>query len=315
MTLRRVLAIIAVVTLANASVLNAAGGQDDLPPGRIAFIRRGDVWVWNGGEANRLIADGAASDPRWSPSGQFMIFVRSGDSYSNLVLHDFDSGTETLLTHNQSDAQEGSPDYVATSSWALDPDWSPSGLIAFASDNTSDNSMILWMMSDPDQPPEPAPEAQVEDDVEAVSLSADGTVAAYTVRSRGDDGTNRTYVALRDLTDGTAYVIAEDPAGAFDPAIAPDNQHIAVTIRADDGVTDIWLVDRATGARTRITTGAQATKPAWSPDGRWLAYMRMIDFQFEVWAVPIDRTTIGAPHRLFRFKNLDATSRVSWTLS
>ena len=307
--------VVLLITMNVVGLVSPAGGQETTPPGRIAFVRKGDIWVWQNGESYKAIDDGAASDPRWSPSGRFMLFVRAGDSYSDLILYDFNSGAETQLTYYQSDAQPGSPDYTATSSWALDPDWSPSGLIAFASDNTMDNSMILWITPDPELSPEPAVLAEAEGDIEGVSLSADGTVAAYTVRYLDESGGNRTYVALRDLADGTPYVLADDPGGAFDPAIAPDGLSVAMAIRGDDGVSDIWLVDRASGNRTRVTTGAEATQPAWSPDGQWLAFMRMIDYRFELWAAPLNGTGFGEPQRLFRFQNLDATSRISWTLS
>jgi Tol biopolymer transport system component len=288
--------------------------KDNPPPGRIAFVRKGDIWVWQNGDSKRLIEDGAASDPRWSPSGRFVIFVRSGESFSDLILHDLEEGTEAALTYNRSDAQPGSPDYVASTSWVLDPDWTPNGLIAFASDATTDNSVILWLVRDPELPPEPAPSAQMEDNIEGVSLAADGSLAAYTVRYHDKKGGNRTYVAIRDLSDGTSTVLVDKPGGAFDPAISPEGQSIAVAIRAADGTSDIWLADRV-GKLTRITTGAQATGPSWSPDGRWLAFMRMIDYRFEVWAIPRSDGDFGEMRRLFRFRNLEPTSRVSWTLS
>ncbi|MEA2513493.1 MAG: TolB protein [Thermomicrobiales bacterium] len=304
------------VVLASFGNLTAspAHGEDKHPPGRIAFVRKGDIWVWQNGKTERIIKDGAASDPRWSPTGRFVLFVRSGDSYSNLILYDLETDSETQLTFNQSDAQPGSPDYVATTSWVFDPDWTPTGLIGFASDATTDGSTILWLLPDPELSPEPAPAAGIEDDIEGVSLAADGSRAAYTVRARDKDGGNHTFVALRNLSDGTTTIVADKPGGAFDPAIAPDDGSVAVAIRADDGTSDIWLVDRA-GGLTRVTSGAQATEPAWSPDGRWLAYIRMIDYSFELWAVPRDGDGFGKPQRLFRFKNLDATSRISWTLS
>jgi Tol biopolymer transport system component len=289
-------------------------GQAPGPPGRIAFVRQGDIWLWHNGQASRLIKDGAASAPRWSPTGRFLLFVRAGDSYSDLILRDLETGAEQQLTHDQAEAPPGSPDYVAGSAWAIDPDWAASGLIAFASDQTTNNTFVLWLITDPALPPVVAPAAQSEDDIAGVSLSADGTQAAYAVLVR-HPGANHTYVAVRNLADGTAVVLADAPGNTFDPAIAPGGGQVALVIRAADGTSDVWLVERATGRRTRVTTGAQATHPAWSPDGKWLAYLRMVDFAFEVWAAPLDGAAVGTPQQLFRFKNLDATSRISWTLS
>lgn len=289
--------------------------QEDLPPGRIAFVRRGDVWVWQGGEASRIIADGAASDPCWSPDASMMLYVHSGNSYSDLMLFDFSVGTSVALTQNQSYAQEGTEDYVMSSNWVLDPDWSPSGLIGFISDATVDGSLILWLMTSPYGTPEPAAAAQAEDHIEALSLSADGGLAAYTARTTGENGVKHTYVALRDLSDGIAYVLLDEPTGAFDPAIAPDAQRVALALRSAEGVSDIWLVARADSSMVRVTTNAQAVMPFWSPDGHWLGYLRAVDTHFEAWCVPVDGVTIGEPRRLFRYQNLDGTSRPSWTFN
>jgi TolB protein len=306
--------IVALALVADVLAVSTSRGQDDLPPGRIAFVRKGDIWVWKNGESTRIIEDGNASDPRWSPSGRFVLFVRSGDSYSDLILYDLEQSTEQQVTFNQPDMQPGSPDYVANTSWVIDPDWTPNGLIAFASDATSDNSVILWLLSSPDLAPEPAPAAQPEDDIEGVSLDAAGSIAAYTVRVREDNGLSHSAVAIRNLSDGTTKELVDDPNGAFDPAVSPDGSKIALAIRDNNENSDIWLSDLS-GTLTRVTEGAQATQPSWSPDGTWLAYMRMVNYKFELWAVPRQDTGFGEPRRLFRFANLDPTSRISWTFS
>ncbi|MGH2561390.1 MAG: TolB family protein, partial [Thermomicrobiales bacterium] len=132
-------------------------GQESMPPGRIAFGRSGDIWIWEGGESDRLVEDGSASDPRWSPSGEELLFVRHGDSYSDLYLRYLASGDESRLTNNQPQGQIGTLDYANNSVWAVSPAWSPSGLIAFASDYFTPNGiMTLWLISDLSSGPESA---------------------------------------------------------------------------------------------------------------------------------------------------------------
>ena len=66
-------------------------------------------------------------------------------------------------------------------------------------------------------------------------------------------------------------------AGA--PAISPDGRLVAYTVREanwDENRydTQIWLADARTGETRRLTTAVKSsTQPAWSPDGRWLAFV------------------------------------------
>src|ERR687892_938060 len=61
------------------------------------------------------------------------------------------------------------------------------------------------------------------------------------------------------------------------PAISPDGHRVAYTVREtnwDDNAyeTEIWIGD---GSQTRqLTFGKKSSQqPAWSPDGRWLAFV------------------------------------------
>jgi dipeptidyl aminopeptidase/acylaminoacyl peptidase len=195
-------------------------------------------------------------------------------------------------------------------------------MIAYVSDagiEAESGDMRLWLLPNWEAAPMLAPSDDSDaGDLEDAGLDASGSVAVYTVLAFGGPSGGSTYVAIRDLTSGATFTLAEGPRGAYDPAIAPDGQAIVVTIRDEQKVSDLWLVDRATGEQTRLTQGAQAAAATWSPDGDWIAYIRPNGNAFEVWALAIDRVTgtvSGEPHRLFGHDDLDATSGLSWTFS
>ena len=70
--------------------------------------------------------------------------------------------------------------------------------------------------------------------------------------------------------------------GPIDPAPSPDGERIAFSARGW-----IWMLDPVSGAATRITRGGEVdSRPAWSPDGRLLAFVR--DDSQDTWIVVLD---------------------------
>jgi dipeptidyl aminopeptidase/acylaminoacyl peptidase len=63
------------------------------------------------------------------------------------------------------------------------------------------------------------------------------------------------------------------------PALTPDGRLVAYTVREanwdDDAYeTEIWIGDPAKGTRRQLTLAKKSsTQPAWSPDGKWLAFV------------------------------------------
>jgi Tol biopolymer transport system component len=305
----------AVAAAAHFKALRPANAQQS-PPGKILFGRKGNIWSWRSGETVPLFETGNASDPRWSPSGTEMIYVRTGDSYSDLVLRNLSTGAETALTANQAYGDLGTEEYVNNCSWALDPYWAASGLIAFVSDYYTDaGTMSLFLMNDINGGPYTALMAEDEGNIESATLAAGSSIAAYTVRSTDANNFNMTYISIRDLDNGIPYPIATDEGSGFDPAFSPDDENITFSVRAGDQ-TDLWIASRdSTSDQVRITEGEQATSPCWCPDGSWLAYIRMVNFKFEIWARPHASGEFGEPQKLAEFDDLDAPGGLSWSLA
>lgn len=289
--------------------------QEQQPPGSITFSRGGDIWVWSNGAVRMLIDGNGATDPRWSPDARALLYVAPGEGFSDLLVRDLTSGQEVRLTHNEAAFAPGSREYVDNSVWVQDPAWSPSGAIAYASDDlTTNGRMALWLLPDVESDPMLAPEAIEGGSVEGISISTDGTWVAYTERNVDLSG-GPTAVVIRDLIVGTSTVLAEDDGGAFGPAIAPDDTRLALSIRGQDGITDLWLINRQSGQRLRLTSGANAVGAVWSPDGRWLAYLSPEADGFALWVLPVRESSRPAtPVKIGTFDDLDTTGGLSWTL-
>jgi Tol biopolymer transport system component len=64
-----------------------------------------------------------------------------------------------------------------------------------------------------------------------------------------------------------------DPAVYYDPALSPDGTTLAVEKRDGRAATDLWTIDLARGAASRLTSAPGFESVAtWSPDGRRIAY-------------------------------------------
>ena len=121
----------------------------------------------------------------------------------------------------------------------------------------------------------------------AFALSRNGTLALLTGSvSRW----RRELVAV--TRTGVERTLVATPAAYSQPSISPDARRVAVTIEADTvgmrtqpRYPDVWTIDLATSARTRITTDSASNWPTWAADGQLLVYRVREDSV--VYAVPV----------------------------
>jgi WD40 repeat protein len=301
-----------------APAVSRVTAQEENPVGRIAFVKDGDIWMWSSsGGASKIIEDGRAMDPTWEPGTTYLLYVRDGGSYSNLILANTSNGRTRRLTDNESDAEVGSPEYVAGSVWAVDPSWSASGIVCYAStEQNAYGELQMWILDPSAETTYPAAyDGGDGGALEHLSVDADAIYAVYTVLVGGWGPGSSTYVGMRDMNMGTTYPMIEGPQGAYDPAISPDGEWIVASIRDENGVSDLWLCNRADETLTRLTEDAQASNATWSPDGEWIAYLRWEGKGFELRALQVDldsREVVGRSKKLLDAGEIDSTCGLSW---
>ena len=111
-----------------------------------------------------------------------------------------------------------------------------------------------------------------------------------------DGGTEVRQLFAAPLDGGSPRQLTEDPGGVWDYAVHPQGREIVYSVLREDGGSDLWRMDRDGGEQHVLLACPEAAclNPAWSPDGKRLAYERR-----DVWA--------GAP-------NLDPQAGRVWLL-
>lgn len=283
--------------------------------GRIAFIKNGNVMQWSPEGVTELNSDGAASAPTWQPDEDMLMYVRSDESYSNLITLDTGTGRTRRLTDSESELQRGSEAYVLDSDWIADPFWSESNIVVFASTaDSSSGAPQLWILRYQSDTMFVGPTDMAETGwIEKITVDAAGKYACYTVLS----DTMVSYISMRDLDTGATWPVMEGALGAFDGAVSPNGQWVVGTIRDSESKSDLWLCNVESSEAIRLTDGENATAATWDYFGEWVAYLSFVGDGFSLRAFRINFSGVepdidGDIQVLIEKDDIDSTSRLSW---
>jgi len=229
-----------------------------------------------GGDAIPLTAEGVSSShPRWSSDGKYLVFLSARNGGKNQVwLLDRRGGEAQKLT----DAAQGVNDF----------EWSP------------DSARLVLILQDPK--PEDLEAAKEKDKDKPAAPAKPKTPPPFVIdRLQFKEDTvgyldrRRTHLYVFDIASKKTTQITSGDFDDTEPAWSPDGKSLAFTSNRSTPDpdrsynTDIWVVtadNSDKGAHlTQITTNPGPDRsPAWSPDGKWIAYVTETDLKAMIYA-------------------------------
>src|SRR2546423_13993095 len=96
---RALIAAFCLFLLTNSATAQSTDGQ---LPGRLLFVKDGDLWMYQGTAARQLATGGTWSQPSWAPSGGSLAYVYRGTNFADIFVTDDRGETQLRLTDSQS---------------------------------------------------------------------------------------------------------------------------------------------------------------------------------------------------------------------
>lgn len=292
-------------------------------PGRLLFVKGGDLWLWQGESGRALTGSGDAFQPAWSPDGARIAFVQRGESYSDLMVMPADGGEPLRLTGGGSSSPPHSYERIHDTVWSFYPAYAPGGdEIAFVSQYgppagspAADYHLALFATPAGRSGRKTLLYADESGHVGRLAYAPDGASIVFAYGPAGA-GTPRLYRYTR--SSGTAAQLPDAPEQSYDPSFSADGRWLAFAAR-DGGRTDVFVMPAAGGAPTRLTSLGTARAPSFAPDGMHLAFLAIAPGTntFDLWVADLQPGAGGAlralqPRQLTSGMGIDADSGVAW---
>jgi TolB protein len=307
----RALAWVAMVAMLSLLPAATAAATPEAIPGRILFVKDGDLWLLDATGPHQLATGGTFSQPSWAPDGASLVYVYRGTNFADIFVTDDQGQDQVRLTNSQSTVLDNND-------WNLRPAFSPDGqLIAFVSDRASmfPTVQVMNAVDGSGRHTLPTPGLQ-EEAVDALAWSPDGSQLAMTVFNEPGP----TQIALLPVNPTGRQIgrlLTNVAGGALDPTWAPDGNWLAFAGH-DASAIEICAIRPDGSSMTRLTTdGLLARSPAWSPDGHHIAYLANKNGYFEIFEIDVSMDDSGAlvsspVRQLTTDLHLDAPSGLSW---
>ncbi|TMC48820.1 MAG: hypothetical protein E6J14_10220 [Chloroflexi bacterium] len=292
-------------------------------PGTLYLAQQGVIYRLRDGSFARFTRDARSwSQPALSPDDHLVAVARSSQS-SDLYLLDGSGAVAGQITHNAGSGRD-----ITTNHWAFYPHVGADGMrVYFAYDAPKDRQQTyrvdfaIWSDAVTGAAAQlrqlSTPNDYTGGDVSPIPLASGGLLY---VRYGVDAQEHIVSRIVRRSPNGLLTPLTTEAEDCSAPALSPDATTLAMVCsgsRSQTAKLEVATFDGVTLGQRRVLIGDQlCAVPAWSPDGRGLAYLAPATTggRFQLWWLA-GATTPAPPPRQQVTENLDfdATSAPAWS--
>ncbi|XSG77051.1 TolB family protein [Herpetosiphon llansteffanensis] len=269
-------------------------------PGKLLFVRvengSGDIWVHEGTEARRITTSHKKYQPSWSPDGSQIAYIQREESFADIWVMNANGSNKQQVTNNEpAGIPARSEDHVQSIRWAFYPRWSPDGqFLSYVSqaqtprsvggDSYQEYPLSLYIYGTRRIGTGDFPTAsfqrfvQADTDLSHPTWSVDGSMIVYSQAERCF-GCEVAEIQL-------GYAVLDLPGG--------NDEYGVLQGPSDDSFQG-------------------ALDPAFSPDGKWLAFTKSVNGYSDIFIVPAPDATGKVSSAPIKLTSTGRSRQATWS--